>query len=323
MHHFKHSAAAFAVALATACAPAFSQTFPTKPIKLVLPTAAGTAPDSIARILGDKLARSMGQPVIVENKPGAGGILAMNQLKQAPADGYTFALIQAAVATVTPLTYKEARFDIERDFETVAIVGLTPMLITASPKFAARTLADAIKAAKAAPDQVAIGSPNRTSIPHLANELLALKTKAAFQQVPFATTGQGVQAVVAGDIAMYTDGVGPLMQLVKAGRLKALAVASDKVLPGLEGIPLAKETVPDLNVYGWFMIAAPKGTPAAVVERLNKEFNEAMKMDDVVAKFREFGTYTTPGTVADAQSFVKREKTLFGDVVRAIGVKPE
>ena len=171
MHHFKHSAAAFAVALATACAPAFSQTFPTKPIKLVLPTAAGTAPDSIARILGDKLARSMGQPVIVENKPGAGGILAMNQLEQAPADGYTFALIQAAVATVTPLTYKEARFDIERDFETVAIVGLTPMLITASPKFAARTLADAIMAAKAAPDQVAIGSPNRTSIPHLANEL--------------------------------------------------------------------------------------------------------------------------------------------------------
>jgi len=132
-----------------------------------------------------------------------------------------------------------------------------------------------------------------------------------------------VQAVVAGDIAMYTDGVGPLLQLVKAGRLKALAVASDKVLPGLEGLPLAKDTVPDLNVYGWFMIAAPKATAAPVVERLNREFNEAMKMEDVVAKFRELGTYTTPGTVADAQAFVKREKALFGDVVRAIGVKPE
>lgn len=323
MHHFKHSAAAFAVALATACAPAFGQNFPSKPMRMVLPTAAGTAPDSIARILGDKLSQALGQPVIVENRPGAGGILAINQLRQAAPDGHTFALLQAAVATVTPLTYKEARFDIERDFATVALVGLTPMLITASTKFDARTLADAIKAAKAAPDQVAIGSPNRSSIPHLANELLALKTKAQFQQVPFATTGQGVQAAVAGDIAMYTDGVGPLLQLVKAGRLKALAVASDTVLPGLEGIPLAKDTVPDLNVYGWFMIAAPKGTPMAVVERLNKEFNEAMKKEDVIHKFREFGTYTTPGTVADAQRFVKREKQLFGDVVRAIGVKAE
>ncbi|MEJ8859907.1 tripartite tricarboxylate transporter substrate-binding protein [Variovorax robiniae] len=292
-------------------------------MKMVLPTAPGTAPDIIARIIGNKLAATMGQPVIVENKPGAGGILAMNQLRHAPADGYTFSLVHAAVATVTPLTYKEAKYDIERDYETVAVLGVTPMLFVAGPKFEAKTLADAIKAAKAAPDQVSIGNPQRTSIPHLANELLAMKTGARFQQVPFATTGQGVQAVISGDISMYTDGVGPLLQLVKSGRLHALAIAADKVLPGLEGIPLAQDAVPGLNVYGWFMVAAPKGTPKPVVERLNAELNAALQMPDVIAKFGEFGTYATPGSVAAAQAFVKREKTLFGGVVKSIGAIPE
>lgn len=316
-------AVAFAGAMAGTLTPAFAQTYPTKPLKLLLPTAPGTAPDTIARIVGDKLSRALGQPVIVENKPGAGGIIAMNQLKSAPADGHTIALVHAAVATVTPLTYKEAQFDIERDYETVALVGITPMIFVANPKFEAKTLAEAIQVAKAAPESVAAGSPSRTSIPHLANELLAMKTGIRLQQVPFATTGQGVQAAVAGDIPMYTDGVAPLIQLIKAGRLRALAVASDRVLPGLEGIPLAKETVPDLKVMGWFMIAAPKGTPAPVVERLNQEFNKALQMADVEAKFREFGTYATPGSVADAQRFVKSEKALFGGVVKAIGVKPE
>ncbi|MGC3985614.1 MAG: tripartite tricarboxylate transporter substrate binding protein [Pseudorhodoferax sp.] len=312
-----------AAALATGWMPASAQTYPSKPMKLLLPTAPGTAPDTIARIVGDKLARSMGQPVVVENKPGAGGMIAMHQLKQAPADGYTFALVQAAVATVTPLTYKEARYDIEHDFETIAILGVTPMMFVAGNKFAGNDLAAAVKAAKAAPEQVTIGNPTRTSIPHLAAELLALKSQTKFQHVPFATTGQGVQAAIAGDIALYVDGVGPLLQLVKAGRLKALAVASEKTLPGLEGIPLAKDTVPELNVYGWFMVSAPKGTPQPIVERLNKEINEALKSEDLVAKFKEFGTYAQPGSVADGQRFVKREKALFGGVVQAIGVKPE
>lgn len=319
----RRSAAAMIAALASACAPTFAQTYPTKPIKMILPTAPGTAPDTIARIIGDKLSRAVGQPVITENKPGAGGIIAMNQLKAAPADGYTISLVHAAAATVTPLTFKEAQFDIERDYETVALIAITPMIFAANPKFEAKTLGEAIKLAEASPDTIAAGSPNRTSIPHLANELLAMKTGIRLQQVPFASTGQGVQAVVSGDISMYTDGVAPLIQLIKSGRLRALAVASEKVLPGLEGIPLANETVPDLKVMGWFMIAAPKGTPAAVVQRLNDEFNKALQMPDVAAKFQEFGTYVAPGSVADAQRFVKNEKALFGGVVKAIGVKPE
>ncbi|HSV44564.1 MAG TPA: tripartite tricarboxylate transporter substrate binding protein [Ramlibacter sp.] len=304
---------------AAAQAPAWPQ----KPIRLLVAAPAGSAPDLIARIIGDKLGKALAQPVLIDNKPGAGGIVAMNLLKSAPADGYTLALPQAAVVVVTPHTYKEASYDAERDFQTIAMVGKTPMMFVANMAHPAKTFADAVSMAKAKPDQVSVGNPTRTSIPHLAAELVGMKTDAKFQQVSFANTGQGLQAVVNGDIALYTDGVGPLLQLVKAGKLRPLAVASETELPGLEGLPLANKTVPGLNVYGWFILQAPRGTPAPVVQRLNAEVNKAMGEADVVARFREFGTYPTPGTVADAERFLTNEKALFSGVIRTLGLKPE
>lgn len=316
-----------ALLAAGACAASFAQTsapaWPQKQIRLLVAAPAGSAPDLIARLIGDKMAKGLGQPVVVDNRPGAGGIIAMNQLKGAAPDGHTLALPQAAVLAVTPFTYKEASYDAERDFETVALVGKTPMLFVANNNHPAKTLAEAIAMAKAAPEKVSIGNPTRTSIPHLAAELIGQKADVKFQQVPFANTPQGIQAVISGDINIYTDGVGPLLQLVRTGRVKALAVASETELPGLENIPLVNKTVPGLNVWGWFMLQAPKGTPAAVVQRLNLEVNKAMVEADVIAKFREFGTYPTPGSVADAQRFLAGEKALFGGVIRNLGLKPE
>lgn len=320
---FKLTAAALLAGLTFAGAFAQNAAWPQKQIRLLVAAPAGSAPDLIARIMGDKLSKQLGQAVIVDNRPGAGGIVAMNLLKTAAPDGYTLAIPQAAVVVVTPYTYKEASYDIERDFETFAVVGKTPMLFVTNAANPAKNLADAIAMAKAKPDQVAVGNPTRTSIPHLASELVGIKTNTKFQQVSFANTGQGVQAVVNGDVAFYVDGVGPLIQLVKAGRLRSIAVAAETELPGLEGIPLAHKTVPGLNVYGWFSMQAPKGTPAAVLQRLNAEVNVAMQQPDVVTKFREFGTYVTPGSVADAQNFVKSEAAQFGGVIRTLGLKPE
>lgn len=320
---FKLTAAALLAGLTFAGAFAQNAAWPQKQIRLLVAAPAGSAPDLIARIMGDKLSKQLGQVVIVDNRPGAGGIVAMNLLKTAAPDGYTLAIPQAAVVVVTPYTYKEASYDIERDFETFAVVGKTPMLFVTNAANPAKNLADAIAMAKAKPDQVAVGNPTRTSIPHLASELAGIKTNTKFQQVSFANTGQGVQAIVNGDVAFYVDGVGPLIQLVKAGRLRSIAVAAETELPGLEGIPLAHKTVPGLNVYGWFSMQAPKGTPAAVLQRLNAEVNVAVQQPDVVTKFREFGTYFTPGSVADAQNFVKSEAAQFGGVIRTLGLKPE
>jgi tripartite-type tricarboxylate transporter receptor subunit TctC len=305
------------------CSWAQTGAWPQKSIRLIVPAPPGSAPDLAARIVGEKLAASLGQSIVVDNKPGAGGIVAMNLLKAAPADGYTIGLNQAAVVVVTPVTYKEATYDVERDFETFAIAGKTPMLFVTNASNPAKNLADAIAMAKAKPDQIAIGNPTRTSIPHLAAELAGIKANVQFQQVSFAVTSQGIQAVVNGDVAMYVDGTGPLIQLVKSGRLRALAVAAETELPGLESIPLANKTIPGLNISGWFSFQAPKGTSAAILQRLNNDINLAMQQPDVLAKFRDFGTYATPGSVADAQRFVKNEKELFGGVIRTLGLKPE
>ena len=315
--------AALLATVAAHVAPAAAQTYPQKQIKMIVPAPPGSAPDIIARMLGEKLGAALGQAVVVDSKPGAGGIVAMNLLRASPADGYTIALAQAAVVTVTPLTYKEATYDAERDFETVAMVANTPMLFVTGADSPAKTLADAIAMARAKPDEVAIGNPTRTSIPHLAAELMGQKAGVRFQQVPFSTTTQGIAAAVKGDIAFYADGVAPLIPLVRAGRLRAIAVAADRVLPGLEGIPLAKDTVPGLSVYGWFTIHAPKGTPPAVIQRLNTEVNNAVRQPDVIAKFREFGTYPMNGSIEDAQRFLKSEKALFAGVIREAGMKPE
>lgn len=322
MKHVPHLLAALAAALALG-APAHAQPYPHKMVRVYVSSAPGSAPDIMARLVGDTLSKGLGQTVLVENKVGAGGIVVMNALKAAPADGYTIALVQAAVATVTPLTYKSATYDIERDFETIGTVGVTPMMFAAHPGFPARTLGEAIAVATAKPDTVAIGNPTRTSIPHLANELLSAKTGAKFQQVPFSGTPQGVQSVLSGVISLYTDGVAPLIPLVKGDKLKALAVASDTVLPGLEGIPLAKDTVPGLVVYGWFTLHAPKGTPAPVLQRLNAELNQALKRPEVVARLQDLGTYPRISTLSESADFVRHQKTLFGGVVKSMGLQPE
>ncbi len=311
-----------AFGLAPAAQPQ-AQAWPQKPIRLLVLAGPGSAPDQIARIISDRLGRTLGQPVIVENRVGANGLLGINQLKQAAPDGYTLTLVQAAAATVTPLVYKNANFDIVRDFEVIGTVGASPMLYVSNIDFPAKTLAEAIAIAKSAPGKVAMGSSSRGSIPNLANELLAAKSGASFQIVPFATSGQGVQAVIGGQVQMFVDGVGPVIQLIKSGRLRALASASETVLPGLEGIPLAKDTVPGLNVYGWFAMIAPKGTPKTILTRLNREINDTVSAPDVIEKFRAVGTYPRAGTVESAQQFIKSEIALWGGLIKATGVKPE
>lgn len=312
-----------AALLAGLCATAWADTYPSKTIKVLVPSGPGSAPDSIARIIVDRVSRSMGQTLFVENKPGAGGIINMGALRQAPSDGYTLSILQGAVAVVTPFTYRTANYDLDKDYSIVGMIGVTPMLFTANISLPVKTLGEAIELAKAKPDEISLASSSRGSIPNLTNELLVAKTGAKFQTVPFATSGQGIQATIGGDVKMFTDGVAPLIPLVKGGRLRALAVASDTVLPGLEGIPLAKDTVPGLNVYGWFVLVGPKGLPKPIVDKLNKEVNDAVKDPEVIEKLKQLGTYPRPGTTAVAQQFVRSEIKLFGDLIKAAGIKAE
>ncbi len=297
--------------------------YPSKPVRVYVPAGAGSSLDIITRIVSDRLAKNLGQPFIVENKPGAGGIINMNALRRMPADGYTLTLIQGSVAAITPFLYKEATFDSEKDFEVIGTIATTPMLFAANASFPAKTLGEAIAMSKAKPDTIPLGNTAKGSLTHLANEILNAKSGAQFQIITFPTSSVVLQSTIGGDISILVDGVAPLIPLIKAGRLKALAVASETPVPGFESIPLAKDTVPGLNISGWFVMLAPKGTPEAITKRLNQEIAEIMRSPEVIARLQELGTYPKVGTPESALQLIRSEKALYGGVIKSIGLQPQ
>ncbi len=314
---FTRALAALAISSVTTSALA------NKPLTIVVPSGAGSAPDIVARLLGDELQSRLNQPVVIENRPGAGGIVATMAAKSAPADGNTVLLAQAAVVTLTPLLYRAAKYDMEKDFETVAVVADTPMLFVANPKAGIKSLGDLIAQAKAKPDELTLGSPSRGSVPHLSGELLEQFTGVRLRNVPMGTSGQAIQSVVGGDTQVSVDGIAPLLPLVKAGRMQALAVTSRQVLPGLEGLPLANETVPEMVLSGWFMLFAGKGTPAARVKDLNEAVNAALKSPQLIQKLQVSATYPVGGSVQDARTFLVRQKKLWAGAAQKAGLKAE
>lgn len=293
------------------------------PLTIVVPSGPGSAPDIMARLIGDELRTRLGQAVVIENRPGAGGIVAVMATRSAAQPANTLLFAQAAVVTVTPLTYRAAKYDMERDFEPVAVVADTPMLFVANPAGGPRSLAEAIAEAKARPESIPLGSPSRGSIPHLSAELLQLATGARFNVVPMSQSAQALQAVASGDTLVSVDGIAPLLPLVKSGRLRALAVTSSRTLPGLESLPLAKDIVPGLEVTGWFMLFANKGTPAARLKALNEAVAAALTSPQVVQKLQATANYPVGGSLADARAFLAREKKMWASAVQRAGLLPE
>lgn len=303
--------------------PARADAYPERMIRILVPSIAGSAPDIIARQVAERLTSAWKQQVIVENKPGGNGIVAMSTLKQAPADGYTLVLFHAAAAVTTPVMYKEAKFDIQRDTAVAATVAYTPIMFVAGTATSYKSLADVLRDGKARPDDVVIGSPARGSVPHLTAEMMGQSQNTRFRQVSFSGTTQAIQAVVKGDIPVYVDGIAPLVPLVRAGRLRALAVTSDAPLPGLEGIALAKEAAPGLVAKGWFTIFAPKGTPVPVLDRINAAVNQSLAQQAFIDRLKDLGTYPMPMSRADGARFIEAEKARWEKVIAEAGVKPE
>ncbi|MBP0624845.1 Bug family tripartite tricarboxylate transporter substrate binding protein [Cupriavidus consociatus] len=302
---------------------AHGASYPDRIVRIVVPSIAGSAPDIIARQVAERLTATWKQQVIVENKPGGNGIVAMSALRQSAPDGYTLGLFHAAAAVVTPMLYKEAKFDIQRDTEVAATLAYTPMMFVTDPKSGYRSLADVLKAGKAHPDDIAIGSPTRGSVPHLTAEMMGQLQKAKFRQISFSGTTQAIQAVVKGDVPIYVDGIAPLVPLVKSGRLKALAVTSDTELPGLDGIPLAKDVAPGLVAKGWFAVFAPKGTPGAVLDEVNAAVGRTLAQSVFVDRLKDLGTYPMAQSRAESARFVQAEKVRWEKVIQDAGVKAE
>jgi tripartite-type tricarboxylate transporter receptor subunit TctC len=314
-------AALLAALLAQWGTAAQAQAWPSKQVKIIVPAPAGTAPDIAARAMADKLGEAWGQPLIVDNKPGAGCGIAVDVARKSAPDGYTLLLAQAACGVVSPLTFKTFQADMDKEFTTLSIVGVTPMMIVATPAAPANTLKDMVAQARANPEKVTMGNPALTSIPHLTAELIAQRMGIKLYQIPLGSSG--VSAVVRGDVEYALDGVATMLPMVKAGKTRAIAVTAETVHPGLEAYPLAHEAVPGLDVYGWFALMAPQGLSDAIKTKINSDVNKVLGHADVLERFATFGTYPRPGSLQEAANFVKKEQGVWAKVIKDANSQPE
>jgi tripartite-type tricarboxylate transporter receptor subunit TctC len=314
-------------ALATLAPSAWSQPdkaadWPSKPVRLVVPAAAGTAPDIMARLLGERLSKIWGQPVIIDNKPGAGGVIGMTAIKNAERDSHAFAFVPASVITLTPYMYRPTTVDMARDFTAVGMVAIGPMLAAVRADSPANTLAEVIQEARRNPDKFVVATTFQYSVPHLTAELLSKAAGVPLRAVPFTASGQSISAVMNGDAQLVLDGIPPLEAMVKGGRLKAIAAFSEERLPKRGQLPTVAETYPGLVVNGWFGVLAPTGTQVRAIERFNKDLATVLAQPDVIERLDGFGVYPKPMAPAQFADFWNKERQRWEQVLRDVNAQP-
>jgi tripartite-type tricarboxylate transporter receptor subunit TctC len=303
---------------------AAAETWPTRPVRVVVSLAAGGTPDILCRILADRLSRALGQQFVVENRPGGGNVIGAQGVARAQPDGYTLFFATAAALVSNPYTFKSLPYDPMKDFVPVAVVGKNPFLVLAHPDVPAKSLADLIAYDKSNPGRLAFSTDGPRNFSGM---LIAWLNKVAgtqFVQVPYATMPQGVQDVIAGRVQLTILAIPSAAPQIGAGRLRPLALTFSQRIPQYPDLPTINETVPGVELMGWFALVAPAATPAAVIERLNLEMGKILADPDVAQKFWEQGIFVEgAGTPESAARFIRSQYELWGRVTREIGVVPE
>ena len=312
-----------AAALAVVPTLVSAQAWPAKPIKLIVPAQAGAAPDVVARLLADKLSAVLGQGVVVDNKPGAGGIPGMSALARSANDGYTLGFVPAAMGTITPLVYKNPQFNPDTELVSVATVGISPLLLVTQAGNGIKTLADLAKAAKAQPGKMNFAAPQMNSLPHLAGEMVNKAGNMGLTTVPYPGPPAAIVAVLSGEVALTADGIPGLLQQIKSGKLQALAVTSAKRLPGFDDVPTVAETYPGYEAVGWFQILVPAGTPPKVIETLNREVNKITLSAEMSTRLADFGVYSRQDSVEGARDFFASQQKAMKKIVSDLGIQAQ
>ncbi|MCX7152471.1 MAG: tripartite tricarboxylate transporter substrate binding protein [Proteobacteria bacterium] len=308
--------------IALAAGFAQSQQYPTKPIRIIVPFAPGGGSDLIGRLIAQKLTGRLGQQVIVENKPGAGGNLGAEQAVKAPADGYTLLLV-AGSYTVNPSLYKLS-WDSANDISPIIQLSQGPFLVAVHPSVPAKTLKEFIELAKKQPDKFSYASSGSGSITHLATELFLDMAKIKAVHVPYKGTGPALNDAIAGNVQLIFGSVSTTLQHVKSGRLRALAVTTAKRIPAAPEVPTVAEAgVPGYDVVLWHGLVAPKGVPKAIIDKLNAAANEALTAKDTADLLASDGVSPAGGTPEQFQATIKTDIERWRKVVQQANVKVE
>ena len=312
----------FAVyALVAFSGAAFAQAYSTKPLRIVVPFAPGGASDVLARLVGQKLSERLGQPVVVENKPGATTTLGAAEVAKAPPDGYTLMLAPAPFV-IAPLMYPKLPYDAAKDFTGVALLASSPLILTVNPALDVKAVQELLSVAKARPGSVTYGSPGSGSVPHLATELFKLRTGADLTHVPYKGGGPAVTDLVAGHIAMMFASPIEVSQHVAAGKLRYLATSTRQRVPSLPDVPTAADAgVADFNVVAWFGLVTHAGTPKDVIARLSTEIGRILAAPDVKERFAAQGAEITFLPAEEFDRFLAREREQWAQAVKVSGAK--
>lgn len=287
----RHGAVAAAMVLAGAAQAAG---YPDRPITLVVPFPAGGTPDILARILSEPMAARLGQPLIIENRAGAGGNIGAQAVMRAPADGQTL-LMCAFGCAVAPSLYQPPPYDIQKDFAPVAMLGTVPSVLVVNPRVPARTVGELIAYAKAHPGALNSASSGIGGSAHLATELFKQRAGVDIAHIPYKGAGQVAADLLGGQVDMYFDNLPASLPSIRAGKLRALAVASETRSASIPEVPtFAEAGLPGFLITPWFGILAPAGTPPAAVEKLRAAFTASLAAPEVAARMRELGVQAAP-----------------------------
>jgi tripartite-type tricarboxylate transporter receptor subunit TctC len=299
---------------------AVGQTYPSKPIRFIVPLSAG-AGDTLTRTIGQKISESWNQPVVVENRPGAGSTIGSDIVAKAAPDGYTLLMASFSHA-VNPTLYAKLPYDTLKDFAAVTLIGSAPNVLTVNPGVSAKSVAEVMALAKSQPGKLHFASAGNGSSSHMAGELFKNLTGAQIVHVPYKGAAPAMTDLLAGQVQMAFDPLPSSLANIKAGKLRAVAVTSAKRSPALPDVPAIGEIVPGYELAVWYGVVAPANTPKDIIGRLHAEIVRVLNLPDVKERVAGLGFETVGGTPDQFQAFIEAEVAKWGKVVREAGLQP-
>jgi tripartite-type tricarboxylate transporter receptor subunit TctC len=312
------SLAALSVAAGVGAQPA---PFPARPIKIIVPYAPGGLPDTMGRIIAQHMTQSLGQQVIVENKSGAGGLIACETVVKSPADGYTLLLADQAHFAINPYVYKKLPYSPTKDFAPISMIGVSPLFLVAHPSVEAKNFKDFVSLVKANPAKYSYGSTGSGSLHHLAMESMKKSLGIELLHVPYRGTGQAAPAVVAGEVSVIFAGLPSVAGFLRDGRVKILAANSLKRSPQAPDVPAISESgIPGYDFAADFGLVAPAGTPRDVVLKLGQAVAEATRRPETRERFAALGIDPVTGTPEEFAAIMEQLKKKYEDAVKAAGI---
>jgi tripartite-type tricarboxylate transporter receptor subunit TctC len=307
--------------LAAISGSALAQAYPAKLIRVVVPYAPGGATDLTARLVGQKMQEAMKQNVVVENRPGAGGVIGADAVAKAAPDGYTLLLAVPAEISILP-NLQKMPYDVAKDLAPVSLAAMTPLILVAHPSLPVKTVKELVELIRKRPGQLSYASAGTGGVQHLSGELLKITMNLDLVHVPYKGAGPVMPDLIGGHVPMFFSGMPPAMPHVRAGKLRALAVTTTKRSPAAPEVPtMAEAGVPGFDISNWFAYFVPSGTPPDIIVRLNSEINRGLKQQDVRDKLGNVGAEAVGTSPEELAKFVRAESEKFARLIKLSGAK--